>query len=344
MDIFEQKEMSRSRSQVTSKLNDWYNWLVNHVPKTIKDKASRAFKTFKDKVMGLYNKVTGNQTQRNKIEEVQAELKGPRKLEPFNPIEVRRPLGPDTRSAPFTELEQAFDGAYRSHRIDGRSRMDEDTFFRRIRRELISLIARELTVLNSARVQTTTWIRFRKDDDRVELAFNSRMTNVYQGSDLDQIVNGMIAHMKTQIQNPALLNSRFKFDEVLFLNINFHRLNLTRGSSYLPLPDWIENKKSVINPQNDDEECIKWSVIAALEWTEINSHPERVSNLRKFVDSYDWSGLEFPVSTKDIGVFEFNDNISANVLAAEGRETFTFIEKVGAPSERKLIIVKLTCY
>ena len=74
----------------------------------------------------------------------------------------------------------------------------------------------------------TTWIRFIKDDDRVELAFNSRMTNVHQGDNLDQIVDGTIAHMMTQIENPALLNSRFRFDEVLFLDINFHWLNLTR--------------------------------------------------------------------------------------------------------------------
>ena len=37
MDIFEQQEMSRSRPQVKNKLNDWYDWLVNHVPKTVKD-------------------------------------------------------------------------------------------------------------------------------------------------------------------------------------------------------------------------------------------------------------------------------------------------------------------
>ena len=55
MDIFEQQEMSKSRPQVKNKLNDWYDWLVNHVPKTVKDKASRAFKTFKDKIIGLYN-------------------------------------------------------------------------------------------------------------------------------------------------------------------------------------------------------------------------------------------------------------------------------------------------
>ena len=104
--------------------------------------------TFKDKIMGFNNRVTGNQTQ----------WKGPQEPEPrpFNPI----------------ELEQAFDGVYRSYRIDGRPRMDADTFFNCIRGELISLIARELMVLNSVRVQTTTWIRFIKDDDRVELAFD----------------------------------------------------------------------------------------------------------------------------------------------------------------------------
>ena len=53
MDIFEQQEMSKSRPQVKGKLNKWYDWLTNHVPKRIKDGASRAFKTFKNKVMGL---------------------------------------------------------------------------------------------------------------------------------------------------------------------------------------------------------------------------------------------------------------------------------------------------
>ena len=79
------------------------------------------------------------------------------------------------------------------------------------------------------------------------------MTDVHQGSDLDQIDDGMITHMKTQIKNPVLLNIRFRFDEVLFLDINFHQLSLTRGSSYLLLSDWLARKKTVINPQNDDD-------------------------------------------------------------------------------------------
>ena len=43
--------------------------------------------------------------------------------------------------------------------------MDVDTFFSQIREKLIDLIKRELNDLNSARVQTTMWIRFINDDD-----------------------------------------------------------------------------------------------------------------------------------------------------------------------------------
>ena len=78
------------------------------------------------------------------------------------------------------------------------------------------------------------------------------MTNVYNLSDLDEIVNEMIAHMKGQMENPALSNSRFVFDEVLFTNVDFHQLNLTRGSCYLPLPNWLSRKKAIINPKNED--------------------------------------------------------------------------------------------
>ena len=119
--------------------------------------------------------------------------------------------------------------------------MGVDTFFDRIRQNLINLMNRELTDLGLARVQTTAWIRFiqaLEDDfgnvigfDRLRLPFNGRMMEIHQGSDLEEIINEMIAYMMTQIENPALANGRFRFDEVLFIEINFYQLKLTGGSS-----------------------------------------------------------------------------------------------------------------
>ena len=66
------------------------------------------------------------------------------------------------------------------------------------------------------------------------------------------------------------------FDEVLFLDVNFHWLDVTRGSSYIPLPSWIVGKKAVIKPENEnDEECLQWTVTTSLHYKEIKSHPER---------------------------------------------------------------------
>ena len=128
--------------------------------------------------------------------------------------------------------------------------MDPDTFFNRIRRSLIDLIRKE-TRGRSIRAQTSMWIRFRKDKDLVDLVFNSLMTNIYNLNNLDEIVLEMINNMKYQIENPALLNSRFIFEEVLYMDINIHQLNIMRGSSYLPLPDRLARKKVIINPKND---------------------------------------------------------------------------------------------
>ena len=161
--------------------------------------------------MGLYNRVTGSTGNEMRVKEPK----------PFKPI----------------ELEQAFGGAYKAYRIDGKPKLDVDTFFNRIRKELIELIERELKTRTSARIQMTAWIRFVRDgpprgpgeahdeegQERVELAFNSLMTSVYRGSKMDQIVDGMITNMKFQIENPALLNSRFVFDEFLYLDANYNK-------------------------------------------------------------------------------------------------------------------------
>ena len=126
--------------------------------------------------MGLYDRVAGS-TQRST---------GPSTAERGAPSAETKPFKP-------IELEQAFGGAYRSYRVNGRPKVDVDTFFNKIRKELIELIKRELKTRTSARIQTTAWIRFvrygppmgpgkahdEEGQERVELAFNSLMTSVY---------------------------------------------------------------------------------------------------------------------------------------------------------------------
>ena len=174
--------------------------------------------------------------------------------------------------------------------------MDVETFFGETQGSVANLMAKELHDLDVMKAQTTVWIQFKVEVDgdgnvfrvdEVRQVFNSWMMEVFQGSDLNEIIDKMFAHMKTQVKNPALANRRFVFNPVLSLDVSFHQLNLLQGSSYLPLPGWILSKKAIINPQNEeDEDCLKWAMFAALNHERIELHPERISNLRRLESSY----------------------------------------------------------
>ena len=53
----------------------------------------------------------------------------------------------------------------------------------------------------------------------------------------------MLAHIKTQVGNPRMPESSFSLDKIMHLYINFHKLALTRGGSYIELPKWLKSKK-----------------------------------------------------------------------------------------------------
>ena len=65
----------------------------------------------------------------------------------------------------------------------------------------------------------------------------------------------------------------------------------------------------MIYPQNKDEKCFKYAVIAALHHKEIKKDHERTLKLERY------EGLEFPVSVSNIDKFEKNDpDTAVNVL------------------------------
>ena len=81
------------------------------------------------KIRHLRKKHDGLIYKRNFLRKVIEGLKHGTKLEPMPEPEWT-----------FTECEQAFNGAYRSYRVNERPKMDVDTFFSQIREGLIDLI------------------------------------------------------------------------------------------------------------------------------------------------------------------------------------------------------------
>ena len=62
---------------------------------------------------------------------------------------------------------------------------------------------------------------------RVEMPFNSLMTEFFESSDINNLIQRMLAHIKSQTENSKFSESGFSLDEIMHLHINFHRLVLT---------------------------------------------------------------------------------------------------------------------
>jgi hypothetical protein len=75
--------------------------------------------------------------------------------------------------------------------------------------------------------------------------------------------------------------------------------------------------------KNDDNECFKWSVTAAAYPRAKNA--ERISKkLRVDAEKFDWTGIEFPITLRQIDLFEKNnETYSINVIGYEdGKGTY----------------------
>ena len=99
------------------------------------------------------------------------------------------------------------------------------------------------------------------------------------------------------------------------LEVNVNKFNPLRASSYIPLPPSISKRKAVVNIKNDDQYCFAWSVLASV-YTPAN-HVDRVSSYPDFNLYFDFSGIDYPVSLKQIPIFEAKNNISINVYGIE---------------------------
>ena len=115
------------------------------------------------------------------------------------------------------------------------------------------------------------------------------------------------------LQN-KMRGSEFEFDGINFFYYSFNKTSIYRGGTYIDLPKWLKDKKSTINPKNNDDKCFKYAVTLALNLDNIDNHPERISKIKPFINQYNWKDIDFPPTNKDWRKLELNNNIALNIL------------------------------
>ena len=111
---------------------------------------------------------------------------------------------------------------------------------------------------------------------------------------IEEILEGISIYQKE--------GSGWYFKEVISLEIHTVDYKPIKGSSHIPLPDFLMRKKAIINMENKDDKCFLWCVLRYLHPRE--KHSPRINDLREYENDLNFKGINFPVKVKDITKFE----------------------------------------
>ena len=68
--------------------------------------------------------------------------------------------------------------------------------------------------------------------------------------------------------------------------INWKNKSVQEGRVIYRSPKWLKNKKATTSPNNNNNNCFQYALSAALNYQNIENHPERISNLKPFINQY----------------------------------------------------------
>ena len=135
--------------------------------------------------------------------------------------------------------------------------------------------------------------------------------------DTDEIIKllfeSFLKRFEENLQN-KMRGSEFEFDGINFFYYDFNKTSIYGSGTYIDSPKWLKNKKSTINPKNNDNKCFEYAVTLALNLDNINKYSQRISKIKPFIDQYNWKDIDFPPTNKDWRKFELNNDIALNIL------------------------------
>ena len=185
------------------------------------------------------------------------------------------------------------------------------------------------------------------DETRIMYTRSDNVENMF-GDDNDDIIEqpfeSLLQKYEENLQN-KMRGSEFEFDGVNFLYYDFNKTSINRGGSYIHSPKWLKDKKSTINPKNNDAKCFQYAVTLALNLDKIKKDPQRITKIKPFIEKYNWEDINFPSTSKDWKKFESNIEVALNILYVPyniKKINITCKSKNNLTQERQIILLMIS--
>ena len=193
-----------------------------------------------------------------------------------------------------TIVKRGYNNNYIEYRSEGDELLTAEEYL-----VLIEPYLRELNFHKSKgewKIQLTAQINFissRLGSDETRVIHTRSVSEEFtNGSDTDEIIKELFKSLLQRYQEnlqEKMRGSDFAVDGVNFLYYDFNKISIRK---------WLKDKKSSVNPKNNDHKSFKYAVTLALNLDKINDHPERISKIKPFIEEYNWKDIDFPSTNK----------------------------------------------
>ena len=230
---------------------------------------------------------------------------------------------------PRTKIEQvnnALKGYTKSFEIGIKHNKDPLVQLQSTRKALEHHIISILTSMNGLKFVETLRVTFTKpsgSDILYKTAyFNGAAQTIINNQEVTESLQSSQQHILNKIAQWVSEGSGWTIQSVDNHYLNIVKYQPMNGSSYIELPPELRNSsKGLINIKNEDNECFRWCHIRHLNPED--KDPQRIKKADKaYVDKLNYTGIEFPVSTKQYNKIEKQNEININVFRYENKQPY----------------------
>ncbi|KAL4153327.1 hypothetical protein QTP88_001160 [Uroleucon formosanum] len=151
-------------------------------------------------------------------------------------------------------------------------------------------------------------------------AFKTLAVEIFPDSDIRTIAVRAYMKLMKEKDDYTGRGSGFTLESIDGLLVAVYKYTPMGGSSYIELPAYIDRKRATINPQNIDQECFKWAILARHVTENLSDKYKYcvVENYKKHEDKYNFEGITYPTPLSDVAKFEKNNNnVSVNIYGLD---------------------------
>lgn len=195
-----------------------------------------------------------------------------------------------------------------------------NNFFNATQEEIERVLKRELDRLHLIKFGFVLDTMFINVQEVTSLrSFVTKNRQIVMDSNIKDHIQECFQEIVSKIIEHEGLGSGWSLLHVIGLDVRVHKHGYgNRGSSFIPLPKKIQNTKSCINVKNLNNECFKYAMVCKFVQNEHNPQRASCAKYNQYKNKYDFSGLQYPVSVKDVVNFEKrNVQVSVNVFGLD---------------------------